>query len=79
MSDTPELTATIEETPEELAELIADLEQYRERLLNDTMEMAQRAKVMRAQAMASLEPDLARIDGMLQELRDRQAALTANN
>ncbi len=80
MADTPEQTTTaVEDTPEELAELIVELEQYRERLLKDTMEMAQRAKVMRAQAIASLEPDLARIDAMIQEVRDRQAALTANN
>ncbi|MBW4552252.1 MAG: hypothetical protein KME35_14265 [Aphanocapsa sp. GSE-SYN-MK-11-07L] len=83
MADTPEqtvqTTAAVEDTPEELAELIAELEQYRQRLLTDTMEMAQRAKIMRARAIASLEPDLARIDAMLQELRDRQAALSANN
>jgi exonuclease VII small subunit len=65
-------------TPEELTEIITELEQYRERLVNDTLSMAQRAKIMKAQAMASLEPSLAQIDGILQTLRQKQAALTAN-
>jgi hypothetical protein len=67
----------IQATVQELAEAIADLEQYRERLVNDTLSMAQRAKVMRATALANLEPELGRIDATLQALRDQQAALTA--
>jgi capsule polysaccharide export protein KpsE/RkpR len=76
MTDLPELTAIEQATPQELTEIIAELEQYRERLVNDTLSMAQRAKVMKAQAMASLEPNLAKIDTTLETLRQRQAALT---
>ena len=79
-TDTPELTSTDEQTTsKELTEIIAELEQYRERLVNDTLAMAQKAKVMKAQAMASLEPSLAQIDAQLQALRQQQAALTTGN
>jgi len=70
---------TQQETSQELAEVIAELEQYRERLVNDTLTMAQRAKVMKSKALAHLEPDLAQIDITLEELRNRQATLTASN
>jgi hypothetical protein len=66
-------------TAEELAEVITELEQYRERLVNDTLSMAQRAKVMKAQALASLGPNLAQIDANLEALRHRLAVLTAEN
>ena len=65
-------------TPEDLAEMIAELEQYRERLVSDTLSMAQRAKVMKSQALASLEPSLTQIDGQIQALRQQQMPLTAN-
>jgi cytochrome c553 len=64
---------------QELSEIITELEQYRERLVNDTLSMAQRAKVMKAQALALLEPNLAQIDATLQALRQQQATLTAGN
>ncbi len=70
---------TQQDTAQELAEVITELEQYRERLVNDTLTMAQRAKVMRTKALANLEPDLAQIDVTLEDLRNRQAALTAMN
>jgi hypothetical protein len=79
MSDNPETSTPPQDTAEELAEVIAELEQYRDRLVSDTMTMAQRAKVLKAKVMANLEPDLQKIDATLAELRDRQAALTANN
>jgi hypothetical protein len=72
-------TPTQQDTAQELAEVIVELEQYRERLVNDTLSMAQRAKVMKAKALAHLEPDLAQIDITLEDLRNRQAALTASN
>ena len=70
---------TQQDTAQGLAEVIAELEQYRERLVNDTLTMAQRAKVMKSKALAHLEPDLAQIDVTLEDLRNRQAALTASN
>ena len=79
MADIQELTSIDQATPEELTEIIAELEQYRQRLVNDTLSMAQRAKVMKAQALAHLEPNLAQIDAQIQALHERQAALTAGN
>lgn len=61
---------------EELTEIITELEQYRDRLMNDTLSMAQKAKVMKGQALASLEPQLAQIDAQLEALRQRQASLS---
>jgi hypothetical protein len=40
--------------------------------------MAQKAKIMKAQAMASLEPQLAEIDAQLVALRQRQAQLVGD-
>ncbi|MCG8366034.1 MAG: hypothetical protein MJA27_22205 [Pseudanabaenales cyanobacterium] len=79
MANSPETTSIAEATPQELAEIIAELEQYRERLVNDTLTMAKRAKVMKSQALANLEPQLAQIDQTLQTLRQQQATLTAGN
>lgn len=79
MTTTPELIAIEQATLEELTEIITELEQYRERLVNDTLAMAQKAKVMKGQAMTSLEPQLAQIDAQLQVLRQRQAVRTADN
>ncbi|WGV23632.1 hypothetical protein [Halotia branconii] len=76
MTESSELTATDPVTAQELTELITELEEYRERLVNDTLTMAQRAKMLRSQALAQLEPDLAKIDATLQALRNQQAALT---
>jgi len=77
MADTLEITSEItsieQATPEELTEIITELEQYRDRLVTDTLAMAQRAKVMKTQAMASLEPSLADIDTRLEALRQQQA------
>ena len=79
MSETSELTPIDQATAEELAETIEAFEQYRERLVNETLATAQRAKVMKATAMAQIEPELAKIDGIISELRQRQAALTTGN
>jgi capsule polysaccharide export protein KpsE/RkpR len=61
----------------DLAEAITELEHYRERLVNDTLDTAKRAKMMKAPVMAQLEPELANIDAMLDDLRRQQAALSA--
>ncbi len=78
MAETSELTAADQDTAQDLAETIEELEQYRERLLHDTLEIAQRAKVMKSKALNQLNPDLEKIDAILQELRNRQAALTTS-
>jgi len=79
MAENLELTATEQVTAQELAEVIEEFEQYRERLLNDTLQTAQRAKLSKTKTLAQLEPELAKIDAILQNLRDRQAALTTGN
>ncbi len=79
MTESSELIATDPVTAQELTEVIAELEEYRERLVSDTLTMAQRAKMLRSQALAQLEPDLAKIDATLQALRNQQAALTVDN
>ncbi|MEA5564789.1 MULTISPECIES: hypothetical protein [unclassified Anabaena] len=73
MADNTEITSIDEANPEELTEAIAELEQYRERLVSDTLSMAQRAKIMKAQALASLQPQLAQIDATLEALRQQQS------
>ncbi|KAB8333218.1 hypothetical protein SD80_015305 [Scytonema tolypothrichoides VB-61278] len=67
------MTETSENTPteQELSEVIAEFEEYRERLISQTLATAQKAKVMKATALAHLEPELAKIDAVLKELRDR--------
>jgi hypothetical protein len=60
---------------QELAEVIQEFELYRERLINDTMTAAQKAKLTKSVAMAQLEPELTKIDTMLQQLREQQANL----
>jgi hypothetical protein len=64
---------------QELIDAIAALEEYRERLVADTMTMAQRAKITKSQVMANLEPELQQIDNTLQQLRDQQTALAGSN
>ncbi|WP_414569094.1 hypothetical protein [Nostoc sp. CCY 9925] len=78
MDETSELT-TKDVTTQDIAEVIAELEQYRERLVQETTETAKRAKLMRVSIMAKLEPELAKIDAALQELRNQQATLSGSN
>ncbi|MFN6462185.1 MAG: hypothetical protein RMZ41_010100 [Nostoc sp. DedVER02] len=79
MDETSEFTTTDKITSQDVAEVIAELELYRERLVQETTETAKRAKLMRVNVMAQLEPELAKIDSALQELRNQQAALSASN
>jgi uncharacterized protein involved in exopolysaccharide biosynthesis len=72
-----ELTATEQPNPEEIAEAIAEFKQYRERLLNETLETAKRAKLMKSAVMAQLEPELAKLDATIQALEARYAELTS--
>ncbi|WP_293369765.1 hypothetical protein, partial [Microcoleus sp. CAWBG556] len=64
---------------EELVEVIAEFERYRERLVNETMAAAQKAKLPQKAAMAKIEPELAKIDAGLDSLRTQLAAITTNN
>lgn len=73
MSEVPENYA------QELAETIAEFEKYRERFLSETLEAGQKAKLMKAQVMANLAPELAEIDSRLDALRQQQAKLNAGN
>ena len=66
-------------TPEELAELIQEFEQYRERLLNDTLETAKKAKLSKKQVMNQLQPQLDQIDGKLEALRNQYTILKTNS
>ncbi len=66
-------------TPEELAELIQEFEQYRERLLNDTLETAKKAKLSKKQVMNQLQPQLDQIDGKLEALRNQYTILNTNS
>ena len=79
MAENTELSATPQTTAQELAEVIEELEQYRERLVNETLATAQRAKLMKKTVMAQMEPELAKIDATLEALRVQQASLTASN
>ncbi|MDJ0535140.1 MAG: hypothetical protein QNJ70_22085 [Xenococcaceae cyanobacterium MO_207.B15] len=66
-------------TPEQLAEVIQEFEQYRERLLNDTMETAKKAKLSKKKVMEQLQPQLDQIDGKLEALRNQYVILTTNS
>lgn len=64
---------------ESVAEIITELEQYRQRIVDDSMAMAQKLQLPKKSALAKLEahPELARIDKMLAELRAHQPATDA--
>ncbi len=71
MADTPV-------TAEDLVEVISEMEKYRARLLNETMEAAKKAKLSKKATMAKLEPQLADIDAKLEFLRQQQANLSGD-
>jgi hypothetical protein len=79
MTENLEPTSSTEVTLQELAELIEEFEQYRERLLQETIVTAQKAKMPQKTALAKIEPELAQIDATLGSLRVQQAALATNN
>ena len=70
---------TVEVTLQQLTEVIAELQEYRERLLNETLTNAQKAKISKAKTLAQLEPQLADIDATLEKLRIQQAELSDSN
>jgi chaperonin cofactor prefoldin len=65
-------------TVEEITEVIAEFEQYRERLVNETLATAQKAKMSKNKVMTQLEPQLADIDAKLEFLRQQQATLISS-
>ncbi len=68
-----------ENTAEEIAEVIQEFEQYRERLMTETIAAAQKAKLPQKTAMAKIEPELQQIDASLENLRAQLAALLTSN
>ena len=71
--------ATEQVTAAELEEIIVELQKYRDRLVNDTLETIQKAKLPKAKSMAQIDPELAKIDAMMEDLQIRLAALLASN
>ncbi len=68
-----------EHTAQEITEVIQEFEQYRERLMSETISAAQKAKLPQKAALTKIEPELAQIDASLVGLRERLATLTASN
>jgi hypothetical protein len=79
MAESDRSTVTEEVTAAELAEIITELQKYRDRLVHDTTEAIHKARLPKAKAIAQMEPEIVRIDAMIQELHDRHAALVASN
>jgi hypothetical protein len=79
MPENLEANANDPVNPEELAEVIVEFEQYRERLYRETMDAAQKAKLSKKATIEKLEPELAKLDAIIEQLRTQQATLTANN
>lgn len=72
MAESSEVTATQPVSAQELAEIIVEFEQYRERLIHDTTEAGKKAKLTKSAVMAQLEPEITKIDGILEGLRQQQ-------
>lgn len=62
--------------PEEVAEVIAELEKYRDRLVEDFTTTAKKAKLPKSLVMAQLKnhPEIAKIDASLAQLRGEAPA-----
>lgn len=71
--------STAPATLQDIDEAIVEMETYRERLVNDMTNMAQKAKISKSQMMTNLEPELNQIDQALQQLRNQKAALVGAN
>jgi predicted nucleic acid-binding Zn-ribbon protein len=56
-------------TAEDLAEVINEFEKYRDRLVNETVETAKKAKIAKKVVMEQLQPQLEQIDTKLEALR----------
>ena len=78
MAESELTTATEQITALELEEIVAELQKYRDRLVHDTTDAIHKARLPKAKAMAQLEPELLKIDAMMQDLHDRHAAALMN-
>ncbi|NEP20317.1 MAG: hypothetical protein F6J97_26130 [Leptolyngbya sp. SIO4C1] len=67
----------VQPTLEEVNELLQEYEQYRERLVKDTVDAAKRAKMPKQETMAKLEPQLVKIDAAIEQLKAQKADLLA--
>ncbi|MGB3236945.1 MAG: hypothetical protein WBB29_01535 [Geitlerinemataceae cyanobacterium] len=80
MSETTpaETTPTPQLDRQEIETAIAELEQYRQRIIDETLAMAQKIKIGKKTALQQIDdhPEIAKIDGMLTAWRDR---LTQSN
>ncbi len=65
-------------TPEEIVEILSELEKYRDRLINDMTDAAKKAKMTKAAMMQHIEPELKEIDLRLEGLRQLQAQQAGN-
>ena len=54
---------------QEIAAVIAELEQYRDRLIEESTETAKKAKLTKSALMAQIEPELQKIETALTQLR----------
>lgn len=70
MSETPETKASAAE----IEEVLTELEQYRERIVNDALTQAQKVKIPKKVVMEHLKtnPEIVKIDAVLEQLRAQQ-------
>jgi len=58
-------------TTQDIAEVIAELELYRDRLIEESTETAKKAKLTKSMLMTQLDPELAKIEAALAQLRSQ--------
>lgn len=70
-------TKTPQASAQEIQETIAELEKYRERLVNDIREIGKKVKLPKKQVEAQLQesPELLKVDAALENLRSHQATI----
>jgi SMC interacting uncharacterized protein involved in chromosome segregation len=73
------MSEEINTTAQDVAEVMEELKKYRDRLVDNAMETAQRAKLKQSAAMAQIEPELEKIDAALKDLQVQQAELATSN
>lgn len=65
------MTNTAPATTQDIAEVIAELEKYRDRLIEESTETAKKAKLKKSMLMAQLDPELAKIEAALTQLSNQ--------